>query len=182
MKKLFLLLLVLILSSCEKYVTEISDLTLSGKYVITKMTVITISHSIKKDTTYLSGGIFRNNSLPHPFSYIKVNEFYFHFTYSEVRMNWINRIQTGSNRDMWEYGSPPNEIFYHRLPYSYNAYDFGKIQFDYKPTNENTYRRITFHIDSDLLETVQLSGLDIAPYGKDGPAYRFILTLSRVGP
>ena len=182
MKKLFLLLLVLVLSSCEKYVTEIPDITLSGKYVITKMTVISISHSIEKDTTYLSGGIFRNKSLPHPFSYIKVNEFYFHFTYSEVRMNWINRIQTGSNRDMWEYGSSPNEIFYHRLPYSYSAYDFGKIQFDYKPTNENTYRRITFHVDSDLLETVQLSGLDIAPYGKDGPAYRFILTLSRVGP
>ena len=53
MKKLFLLLLVFVLTSCEKYVTEISDLTLSGKYVITKMTVISISHAIEKDTTYL---------------------------------------------------------------------------------------------------------------------------------
>ena len=183
MRKIFLFTLICtLLVSCEKYTTEIRDLTLSGKYVVTKMTVISISHAIEKDTTYLSGGVFTNSALPHPFNYIKVNDFYMHFTYSEVRMNWINRVPTGSNRDMWQYGESPNEIFYNRLPYSYSAYDYGKIQFDYKPINENTYRRITLHVDSDLLESLQLSGLDIAPYGKDGPEYRFIFTLSRVGP
>jgi len=182
MKKLFLLLLVLVLTSCEKYVTEIPDLTLSGKYVVTKMTVISTSHAIVRDTTYLSGGIFTNSSLPHPFNYIKVNDFHIWFSYSEIKMNWINRTQTGSLRDMWQYGNSPNEIFYNRVPYSYDSYDYGKIQFDYKPINETSYRRITLHVDSDLFESLQLSGLDIAPYGKDGPQYKFIFTLTRVGP
>jgi hypothetical protein len=182
MKKLLLLSFILVLTSCEKYVTEIPDLTLSGKYVVTKMTVISIAHAITKDTTYLSGGIFINQSLPHPFNYIKVNDFHFLFTNCDVKMIWTNRTQTGSLKDTWQYGNSPYEIFYDRIPYSYDSYDYGKIRFDYKPINETSYRRIILHVDSDLFESLQLSGLDIAPYGKDGPEYRFIFTLSRVGP
>jgi hypothetical protein len=40
MRKLFLLLVILSLTSCEQYVTEISDLTLSGEYVVTEVQVI----------------------------------------------------------------------------------------------------------------------------------------------
>ena len=168
--------------SCEKYTTNVSDLTLSGKYVVSKMTIITTSHAIMKDSTYLSNAIFQDSMLPHPFNYIKVNDFYIHFDYASIRMNWWKRTTTGSLRDMWQYGESPDEIFYNRLPYSYNAYDLGKIQFDYKPFNEKAYRRITLHVDSDLPESLQLSGLDFAPYGKNGPEYKIIFSLTRTGP
>lgn len=145
------------------------------------MTIITTSRAITKDSTYLSNTIFRDSMLPHPFNYIKVNDFYFHFDYASIRMNWIRSTITGSSRDLWQYGESPNEIFYNRVPYSYNAYDFGTIQFNYMPINENSYRRITLHVDSDLLESLQLSGLDFAPYGKNGPKYKIIFSLIRVG-
>ena len=180
MRKLFLLLVVLVCVSCEHYVTEIRDLTLSGKYVVSKLTVISTHHATQRDTVYLDGGVFTNNSLPHPFNSIKVNDFYLHFTYSEIRMNWINRLQTGMNRDRWEYGESPS-IFYHRVPYSYDSYNFGKIEFYYTPLN-GAYRPIVFQIDSDLIESIQLSGLEFAPRGKDGPKYKLILSLTRVGP
>jgi hypothetical protein len=183
MRKFILFTFILLFfSSCEKYTTNISDLTLSGKYVVNKMSIITTSHAVVKDSTYLSNAVFQDSMLPRPFNRIKVNDFYLHFDYASIRMNWIMRTTTGSLRDMWEYGESPNEIFYRRIPYSYNAYDLGAIQFDYKPTNEKSYRRITLHVDSDLPESLQLSGLDFAPYGKNGPEYKIIFSLTRVGP
>lgn len=180
MKKI-LIILSFLSSGCIKYTTEISDLTLSGKYVVSKVTVIQTSQVNSKDTTYLSGQIFKNKSLPDPFDSIVVDNFYLHFDYSSIRMVWKDRMQNGQ-RDRWEYGESPNEIFYSRVPWSYDAFTLGKIQFDYKPNDMNSYRKIILQVDSDLLESIQLSGLDFAPYGKDGPHYRLILSLNRVGP
>jgi hypothetical protein len=176
-----ILILLIFLTSCEKYTTNVSDLTLSGKYVVSKLIVIQTSQASKKDSTYLSNQLFTNNLLPDPFDSIRINDFYIHFDYSTIRMVWYDRIQNGM-RDRWLYGESPNEIFYNRVPWSYDAYTFGKIQFDYKPRDRGSYQKIIFQIDSDLLETLQLSGLDFAPNGKDGPHYRLILTLNRVGP
>jgi hypothetical protein len=180
MKKLLLILLILLLS-CEKYSVGNSELTLSGKYVVSKLTVIQTSQAATKDTTYLSGGLFANNNLPDPFDSIKVDNFYVHFDYTSIRMVWYDRLQN-ARRDKWEYGEPPNEIFYTRVPWSYDRYVLGKIQFEYIPKGRNSYHKIIFQVDSDLIETLQLSGLDFAPYGKDGPHYRLVLSLNRVGP
>lgn len=176
-----MVLFLVFMSSCLKYTTEISDLTLSGKYVVSKVTIIQTSQPISKDTTYLSGQLFVNKSLPDPFDSIKVDNFYVHFDYTSIRMIWHNRLQDGQ-RDRWEYGESPNEIFYSRVPWSYDAFTLGKIQFDYKPKDRASYQRILFQVDSDLFETIQLSGLEFAPNGKDGPHYRLILSLNRVGP
>lgn len=180
MKKYFILLL-FPFYSCEKFVTETSDLTMSGKYVVSKVSVIQTAQATRTDSVFLSNTLFVSHSLPDPFDSILVNNFYLHFDYSTIRMNWFNRNQNGQ-RDRWEYGESPNEINYWREPYSYDAYTLGKISFLYKPKDENSYRKLTFQVDSDLLETLQLSGLDFAPYGKDGPHYRVILSLNRVGP
>lgn len=180
MRKMLVLLWVF-LSSCLKYTTEVSDLTLSGKYVVSKVTIIQTSQPTSRDTTYLSGQTFVNKSLPDPFDSIRVDNFYIHFDYTSIRMVWHNRIQDGQ-RDRWEYGESPNEIFYSRVPWSYDAFTLGKIQFDYKPKDRAAYHRILFQVDSDLFETIQLSGLEFAPNGKDGPHYRMILSLNRVGP
>lgn len=179
--KIYLIPLIFLLVGCEKYTTEVSDLTLSGKYVVSKLTVIQTSQATTKDTTYLSGQLFVNNNLPDPFDSIRVDNFHLHFDYASIRMIWYDRLQHGQ-RDRWMYGESPSEIFYSRVPWSFDAYTLGKIQFDYKPKDRNSYHRITLQVDSDLFETVQLSGLEFAPYGKDGPHYRLILSLNRVGP
>jgi len=145
------------------------------------LTVIQTSQAHSDDTTYLSGSLFVNRNLPDPFDSIRIDNFYLHFDYATIRMVWIDRLQNGQ-RDRWDYGESPNEIFYHRVPFSFDAYTLGKIQFDYKPKDRGSYHKIIFQVDSDLFETIQLSGLDFAPNGKDGPHYRLILSLNRVGP
>jgi hypothetical protein len=182
MKKLFLLLLVLVLSSCEKYVTEISDLTLSGEYVVTEVQVINSNGGLVQN--YSFGETYSSNSLPHPFNKIKTNHFRIHFTYSEVYMS--KEVELDNNIWDWEYGrnKPYSNkgILYDRIPYSYNSYDLGKFDFNYIPKNELSYRRIIFNVISDLPESLHLSGLEHAPQAQNGPHYTLVLKLIRVGP
>ena len=180
MRKFILFTLILgLFISCEKYTTNISDLTLSGKYVVSKMSIISTSHAITKDSTYLSNTIFRDSTLPHPFNYIKINDFYMHFDYASVRMNWIKRTTTGSLRDMWEYGEAPNEIFYRIL--SNNSYNSGFLQFDYV-TLDGSARTLTFLIEDDGFESLQLKSAGAWFKGKFGEKQVMTLYLTRVGP
>lgn len=167
---------------CEKYVTEVSDLTLSGKYKVSKLQVIQISNPTGRDTTYLNNQIFIDSSLPDPFDTIKINDFYIHFTYSNVMIGWMgNNPNTG--REIWKYGQRFNEqIFYHRIPWTFDAYNFGKIKFDYRPINKGVVFPVVLQIDSDLIESLQLSGLEFTPAGANGTRYRLVFTLIRVGP
>jgi hypothetical protein len=86
----------------------------------------------------------------------------------------------------WEYGYGKlysnRGIFYRRIPYSYDAYTLGKFDFKYIPKNELSERRIIFNVISDLPESLQLSGLEHAPQGQNGPHYTLVLKLIRVGP
>ena len=182
MKKLFLLFIFLFSVSCEQYVTEISDLTLSGEYVVTQVQVINSDGGLVQN--YSFGETYSSNSLPHPFNNIETNRFRIHFTYSEVYMN--KEIDLGYNIWDWEYGrnKPYSNggIFYHRIPYSYDAYTLGKFHFKYIPKNELSERRIIFNVISDLPESLQLSGLEHAPQGQNGPHYTLVLKLIRVSP
>lgn len=177
MKK-YLFLLLVILTSCEKYVTEVSDLTLSGKYVVSKLAVIQTNNPTTPDTVYLSNQVFVSNNLPDPFDTIKVNDFYIHFDYSTVRMNWLGNTNVG--REVWKYGDKPNYIFYNRVFGSYDAYTLGKISFEYVPSNRNSISRVILQVDSDLLESLQLSGFEFV--SNEGTKYRLIFSLTRVGP
>jgi hypothetical protein len=174
----FILFFLVFLTSCEKFTTEISDLTLSGKYVLSKLTVIETSQSNKIDTIYSINQLYINNSLSDPFDSMRVGDFHIHFDYSSVRLVWRNRAQSGMG-DRWLYGEPPNEIFYSRVPWTYDAYTFGKISFNYKTKDVDSYQRMIFNVDSDLLESIQLSGLS---YSKNNKNYRLILNMERIGP
>lgn len=174
--------MVIFLFGCEKFVTEVSDLTLSGKYKVSKLQVIQTANPTLKDTTYLNNQLFVNQNLPDPFDSIRINDFYIHFTYSNVMIGWVgNNPNTG--REVWKYGQGLNElIFYHRIPWTYDAYSLGKIQFEYKPINRGTIVPVILQVDSDLFESLQLSGLEFSPAGANGSRYRLVFTLSRVGP
>jgi len=178
MKK-YLVIFLIGLTSCEKYVTNVSDLTISGKYVVSKLVVIETNNPNQGDTTYLSNQIFINNSLPDPFDSIKVNDFYLHFDYSRVR---IGLIGTNLGREIWKYGDSPNYIFYNRVPWTFDAYTLGKISFEYVPMYRNSISRVVLQVDSDLLESIQLSGFEFISDNRLGTKKRLVFSLTRVGP
>lgn len=181
MRKYFLVLL-FFFTSCQKFTTEISDLTMSGKYKVSKLQVIQISNPSGRDSTYLSNQVFINNQLPDPFDTIKINDFYIHFTYMNVMIGWLGN-DPFSGKEVWKYGQKMNElIFYNRVPFTFDAYSLGKIQFNYIPTNKGVVFPVILQIDSDTFEGLQLSGLEFTKSGANSTKYRLIFSLTRVGP
>ena len=177
MKKLFLLLLVFVLTSCEKYVTEISTLTLSGKYVVSKLEVTNVDQNQTRDSLYLLGTTYNNTLLPKPFDNIRINNFYIHMDYSTIRMKILG--VTPSGQDIWKYGSGTDSIFYHT--FGATPFSFGYIQFNYI-TDDGSSRRVTFFIEDDGLESLQLKSSGAWFNGKFGQKQVITLSLTRVGP
>lgn len=175
MKKI-ILIIILFLSSCQLYVTEIKDVTLSGKYVVSKLEVTTVDQGHPKNKIYLLGDTYLNDNLGHPFNEILINNFYIHFDYSTVRMDWI---RTESGRDIWEYGMSPNYIFYKN--FGRTPFHSGYIQFDYisKDGNPRSFKCI---IEDDGLETLQLRSFESWPRGQFGEKEVITMLLTRVGP
>ena len=87
MKKLYLILVLFLLTSCEKFVVETSDVTLSGKYVVSKLDITSVDQNTNRDSLYTIGDVYVNPILPDPIDSIVINRFYIHFDYSTVRMN-----------------------------------------------------------------------------------------------
>jgi hypothetical protein len=177
MRKVFLLLIVLVFASCEQYVTEISDLTLSGKYVVSKLEITNVDQNQTRDSLYLLGTTYSNNLLPKPFDSIRINNFYIHMDYSTLRMKLLG--VTPSGEDIWKYGVGSNPIFYRtfgRTPYNY-----GYMQFNYI-TEDGTARTITFHIEDDGYESLQLKSTGAWFDGKFGQKQVMTMSLTRVGP
>ena len=169
--------MVLILTSCEKFSLERSDVTLSGKYVVSKLDVTSVDQNTSRDSLYLVGTTYINSALPDPFDSIDINRFYLHMDYSTIRLNEIGVSSTG--RDIWEYGSSPNEIFY-RI-FGNTTYSKGYLQFDYV-TRDGSSRTITFYIEDDGLESLQLKTSGAWFKGKFGEKQVMTLYLTRVGP
>jgi hypothetical protein len=175
MKKIILIIL-LFLTSCQFYVTEIKDVTLSGKYVVSKLEITSVDQSQPRSELYLIGDTYTNNSLGHPFNKIFINNFYIHFDYSTVKMDWI---RTESGRDIWGYGMPPNEIFY--KIFGTTPFHSGNLQFDYV-SKDGALRTLRFIIEDDGLETLQLRSTGIWPNNQFGEKQTMTLFLTRVGP
>ena len=83
MKK-YIVILCLFFCSCEVYFTEHKDLTLSGKYVVSKIQITSVDQNQSPDSTYLAGSSYINNYMGDPFDTININNFYIHFDYSTV--------------------------------------------------------------------------------------------------
>ena len=178
MKKIILILsFCFLLFSCEQYVTERSDLTLSGKYVVSKLDITNVDQNQTADSLYLLGSTYTNTSLPKPFDSIQINHFYIHMDYASIRMKLLGVTQYG--QDIWGYGTSPNEIFYRIL--NNNTYDLGYLQFDYI-TDDGSSRRVTFHIENDGYESLQLKSSGGWFNGKYGEKQVMTMFLTRVGP
>ena len=175
--KRFILLTLLLFTSCQLYVTEIKDVTLSGKYVVSKMEITIVDQNQTKDSLYLVGSTYRNSKLPDPFNVISINNFYIHFDYSTVRMKLLG--VTNSGQDRWFYGSDPNYIFYKN--FGGTPFHAGYIQYHYT-TKEGSHVSVTFLIEDDGLETLQLKSSGAWFSGKLGEKQVMTISLTRVGP
>lgn len=156
---------------------ERSDVTLSGKYVVSKLDITSVDQNTSKDSLYLVGTTYINPTLPDPFDSIDINRFYLHMDYSTLKINQLG--VTPSGRDIWEYGESPNEIFYRVL--GNTTYSKGYLQFDYL-TRDNSARTMTFYIEDDGLESLQLKSSGAWFKGKFGEKQVMTLYLTRVGP
>lgn len=177
MKKLWFVFFIVLFTSCEKFALERSDVTLSGKYVISKLDITSVDQNTNHDSLYTVGSTYINHMLPDPFDSITINRFYWHMDYSNILLN-----DTGVNwagRDMWEYGNYPNEIFYRIL--GNTTYSSGYLQFDYV-TKDGTARTMTFYIEDDGIESLQLKSSGAWFKGKFGEKQVMTLYLTRVGP
>ena len=176
MKKIILIIL-LFLTSCQFYVTEIKDVTLSGKYVVSKLEITNVDQNQIRDEIYLIGDTYVNNNLPHPFNNIKINNFYIHFDYSTVRMDL--RGVTKSGEDIWGYGVSPNEIFY--KTFGTTPFHSGYLQYNYTSKNGG-HVSMTFMIEDDGMETLQIKSSGAWFDGKFGQKQVMTILLTRVGP
>ena len=177
MKKIIFLLVILLLVSCERYITELPTLTLSGKYVVTKLDITNVDQNETRDSLYLSGTNYVNNKLPKPFDSITINRFYIHLDYSTIRMKQLG--VTPSGRDIWKYGNTPNEIYYNT--FGGTGYNSGYMQFNYV-TDDGSSRTITFLIEDDGVESLQLKSSGAWFNGKFGQKQVMTMSLTRVGP
>jgi hypothetical protein len=89
-----------LLSSCEKFALERSDVTLSGKYVVSKLDITSVDQNTNQDSLYTLGSTYVNQLLPDPFDSIRINRFYLHMDYSTIRLNELGVSPTG--KDIWE--------------------------------------------------------------------------------
>jgi hypothetical protein len=186
MKKLILILSVCyLLFSCEAYVTEKKNVTLSGKYVVSKLDITKVDQNETRDSLYLVGTTYNNSALPKPFNVISINHFYIHMDYSSIRMNLIGVTQ---GRDIWQYGSSPphttipqnnNDIFY--SVFGGTPYHSGYLQYNYT-TIDGENRLITFLIEDDGIESLQLKSSGGWFNGKYGEKQVMTMFLTRVGP
>lgn len=159
--------------SCEKYVTEISDLSLSGKYVVSKLEITNVDQNQTRDSLYTLGSTYQNKLLPYPFDSIRINRFYIHMDYSVISLDL--RGVSPDGKDIWGLGP----FFYRVL--SNNSYSSGYLQFTYEPPmgGANT---LTFLIEDDGFQTLQLRSSGAWFKGKFGEKQVMTIYLTRVGP
>lgn len=174
--KIFFLLSLLILSSCERYVTEIKDLTLSGKYKLSLLDVTSVDQNVSRDSLYRPGTVYINRNLPKPFDSLVINRFYIHLDYATIRLNLIGVTPDGL--DIWEYGNPTHPIFYRVI--NNNSYFNGFLQFNY--TTQDLIRNMTFLIEDDGFESLQLQSAGLWAKGELGEKQVMTFVLTRVGP
>lgn len=177
MRKILLLFVVLIFISCERYEVNVPNLTLSGKYVVSKLSITNVDQNQTRDSLYLIGTSYNNNLLPKPFDNIVINQFYIHFDYSTVRMKLLGVTPYG--QDVWRYGTSPNDIFY--STFGGTAHNSGYLQFNYI-TDDGSSRLVTFLIEDDGYESLQLKSSGAWFNGKFGQKQVMTLSLTRVGP
>jgi len=165
MKRLvFILSIIPFFTSCLKY-SEPKSLSLSGEYVIDKITYQeTDGEPSPQDSTYLTGSVYYDDTEIPSLDTIIVGETKLHMDYSIIRFD-PTQNQFGGTEWHTEY--------YYFVHGQVTAYDLGNIVFDC----EGTRRIWKILDDSNESVTIRTSGQWI-----DGTRRYVVLSLTRIGP
>lgn len=179
MKKLVVIVLLVILTGCEKYVSG-THLTLSGKYVIARISLLSVDQNTTRDTVYRSGDIYKSNnpSSPKPFDTIRVGKTFIHFDEMLINLRYIGLDPTDDRRDMWD---KRYESGYRII--GNNQWQEGYLQFTYNDVlKTKSNHTMTFQITEDKFESLELTSSGQWSHGNMGEKRIMILNLTRVGP
>jgi len=167
--KNILLLLVLCASliSCEKY-EQPTLLSLSGEYVIDKITFEKIDNAVTPDDTiYLPGSVYINPLERFPMDSILVGFTKWHLDYSVISMR---PIPTQTGQYIW------TKQYFYSVINQYSNYDLGYLDFNCEGS-----RRV-FKIIDDQAESITLRSTGQWGYAEIGPDISVTLHLTRIGP
>jgi hypothetical protein len=168
-------ILLFLLTSCEVYVTPETNVTLSGKYVVSKVRVQPVDQNLSSDTNYFTTDIFESQ-MPYPFDSFMVDNFFVHFDYSTVHLNQVGVNPGGA--DMWEIG-PHFYWVLNNSPYYPGdlqfTYAYYKSGYKFEPT-------LTFSIEHDGLENLQIKSKGVWPSKEMGEEIVITFFMTRVGP
>ena len=184
MKKIILILSIcLSLLSCEQYVTEISDVTLMGLYVVREVEVVSTDPQYSTYTSYHGGQIFQDNDLPEPFNYIRTNDFNISFENTgfvgDFGIIWTNK-NNPQEIPIWAYDTRISSNEYFKV-IGNNAYDLGYLKLHYRSLQGNPITMI-FKIEKDGYESLQLLSSGTFPFGQNGEKKQLRLYLTRIHP
>jgi len=168
MKKIILLIGILFtFNSCEVY-QEPTSLSLSGEYIIDKVTVISTENTTNSGgQIYGPGSHYVNNLDTFPLDDIYVGFTRWHFDYTIAS---FFPISNGDGTVNWQ------RQYYYTVVGHNNVYDLGYIKF-----NVNGSVRI-FKILDDGMESLTLQNSGLWPYANEGPNEVVMIHLSRIGP
>jgi hypothetical protein len=172
-------------TSCEKFVLETSDVTLMGLYVVDYVDVI--GNNGGTDTSFHSGQVFDNTIFPPPFNRIKTNDFNINFENNgfvgNFMMIWTNKKTSPMGKPQWLYDTRIS-LYDEFSIYGNTSYNLGTLVLRYTDTsNKNPVKRtMTFIIERDGFESLQLLSVNSYPYGPYGTSSRFRIYLTRIHP
>jgi hypothetical protein len=171
MKKITLFLLFLTLTSCfiEDPFREPDRLSLSGEYVIDRITYSNIENSVNYGHTILQpGSVYSNPNENLPMNYIEVGFTRWHLDYSVIS---FNPTTLPSGQVMW------GDQFFYRVINYYSIYDLGYIDI----TMDGGGRRL-FKIIDDGMESLTLRTTGRWIGSSYNPNESITLHLTRIGP
>jgi hypothetical protein len=168
MKKLIFISLTLsLLTSCLKY-SEPTSLSLSGEYVVDKITYSKIENSSSPgDTVYQPGDQYINPNDNFPIDTVSVGFTKWHLDYSVIS---FCPTSLPSGQVIW------GKQYYYTIIGHHSINDLGYIQFDVNSTTR------TFKIISDEIESLTLRTTGLWSNGNSGSDESITIYLTRVGP
>ena len=168
MRKLLLLLGVLLgITSCTVY-EQPKLLSLSGEYVISKITILSTENTTNSSgTIYSAGSHYVNPNDIFPLDDIYVGFTRWAFDYSVI---YFHPIQTTGGTTTWQ------RQYFYTVKGQNNDYDLGYIQFQINGSVR------TFKILDDGLESLTLQTTGLWPNSSSGSNQIVTLQLTRVGP
>jgi hypothetical protein len=160
----------LTLTSCYKQYSQPKTLSLSGEYIVDRITYSKIENSTTPDEQVYNGGdIYVNPNGTFPMDSISVGFTRWHLDYSVISFS-PRTLNTG--RVIWS-----KQYYYSVINHSTN-YDLGYIDF----TTDNGGRRVFKIIDDGIENLVLRTTGQWGSYGPSGPEESVTIYLTRVGP